>query len=76
MSFNRQTIYADMLAHLIKMASIGIREWQKYAWSRAKELAADKSGLFAGIDQDLAQAMTGGQAKAGESGHPTPTKPL
>jgi hypothetical protein len=31
--------------------------WKAWAWDYAKELAADKSGVFKGIDDDLAKAM-------------------
>lgn len=32
-------------------------QWKAWAWDYAKELAADKSGVFKGIDDDLAKAM-------------------
>ena len=31
--------------------------WKAWAWEYAKELAADKSGVFAGIDADLVAKM-------------------
>ncbi len=31
--------------------------WKAWAWDYAKELSADKSGVFKGIDDDLAKAM-------------------
>ena len=32
-------------------------QWKSWAWDYAKQLAADKSGVFKGIDDDLAKAM-------------------
>jgi hypothetical protein len=32
-------------------------QWKAWAWDYAKQLAADKSGVFKGIDDDLAKAM-------------------
>lgn len=47
--------YQSQLTHLLKMARIpGAKH---YAWYRAKELAADDSGLWKGIDKELAEAM-------------------
>ena len=31
--------------------------WKEYAWGRAKELDADKSGLWTGMSEDLKLAM-------------------
>ena len=31
--------------------------WKSWAWDYAKQLAADKSGVFKGIDEDLKKAM-------------------
>lgn len=31
--------------------------WKAWAWEYAKELAADKSGVFKGIDEDLKKSM-------------------
>jgi hypothetical protein len=31
--------------------------WKSWAWDYARQLAADKSGVFKGIDDDLAKAM-------------------
>lgn len=44
-----------------------------HAWHRAKELDADRSGLFTGIANDLKAAMSG-QDKAGGSEGPTSTR--
>lgn len=43
------------LERLIKLAEKP--EWKAYAWQYAQELAADNSGLFAGIDVELAAKM-------------------
>lgn len=43
--------YKTQLDHLIKLAKNP--GFKAHAWSRAKELAEDRTGLFAGIDQDL-----------------------
>jgi hypothetical protein len=32
-------------------------QWKAWAWDYAKQLAADKSVVFKGIDDDLAKAM-------------------
>jgi hypothetical protein len=54
--------YTDMLDHLISMAKCkGAKE---YAWWRAKQLAADESNLWTGIDLALAEAMKGASATA------------
>lgn len=75
--FNRQAIFDSQLSHLADMA---IRPgWKRYAWDRAKQLAADESGLFSGIDKALTARMarmTGGPEKAGESDGQTPEKRL
>lgn len=47
--------YALHLDHLKTLAAHP--GWKAYAWNRAKDLAADPSGLWAGIDKDLAAAM-------------------
>ena len=72
MPFDKQAIFERQLSHLSEMASRP--EWKAYAWRRAKELAADESGLWAGIDKALTQRMTGGQASAGESDPRSPEK--
>lgn len=65
MPFDRQAEYQATLEHLIDMARD--QGWRVYAWGRAKELEADKSGLFYGIAADLTAAVKG--AKPGpESG--------
>jgi len=47
--------YCEQLAHLVRMAKIpGAKH---HAWQRAKELSEDKSGLWQGIDKELAEAM-------------------
>jgi hypothetical protein len=51
------TIYQTQLAHLIKMAKIP--GFKAHAWHRATTLAADRSGLFTGIDAALQEAMAG-----------------
>lgn len=43
------------LEWLIELAKID--GWKPYAWSRAKELDADQSGLFKGIAEELKQSM-------------------
>lgn len=64
-AFDRQ------LQNLIRLAqSPG---WKAYAWHRAKELDADRSGLFRGMADALKAAMTG-LAEAGASEGQTPTK--
>lgn len=75
MPFNRQAEYQATLEHLIAMARD--QGWRVYAWARAKELEADKSGLFCGIAADLSAAMQPekhGQASDSESAHRTPTR--
>ena len=48
--------YDRQLQHLIKLAmSPG---WKAYAWSRAKELDGNQSGMYAGIAEALKKAMT------------------
>jgi hypothetical protein len=59
MPFDRQAIYDRQLQHLVRLASIEIQQCKAYAWHRAKELAADESGLWAGMDAALRAAMTG-----------------
>lgn len=49
------THYQAQLAWLIQMAKMpGAKD---HAWRRAKELAADESGLWPEIDKRLAEAM-------------------
>lgn len=50
-----QERYAKQLAHLLALA----REpgWRAHALHRAKELDADRSGLWSGIAADLEKAM-------------------
>lgn len=49
------TAYDKALAHLIKLAKTpGFKE---YAWHRAKELESCRTGMWAGISEDLKQAM-------------------
>lgn len=55
MPFNRQAEYQATLEHLVSMARD--QGWKRYAWERAKELDAEKSGLFRGISADLQTAM-------------------
>ena len=76
MPFNRQAEYQEQLEHLIDMARDPA--WKSYAWSRAKELDADKSGLFSGIAADLTAAIKGekpGPVSDSESAPQTLTKP-
>lgn len=47
--------YQDHLTHLITMASNP--GFKAHAWHRAKELDADRSGLWRGIAADLERAM-------------------
>jgi len=55
MPFNKQAEYQATLEHLVSMARD--QGWKIYAWGRAKELDADKSGLFRGIAADLQRVM-------------------
>lgn len=55
MSFDREAEYRKNLDHLIDLATDP--DWKVYAWERAKELDAGRSGLFRGIANDLKQAM-------------------
>jgi len=50
-----QLAYKLQLEKLIMIAQKP--EWKAWAWHHAKELAADKSEVFKGIDTDLAKAM-------------------
>ncbi len=50
-----ELIYRKQLERLIDLAKQPA--WKAWAWHYAKELAACDSGLFAGIDSDLAKAM-------------------
>ena len=63
--------FEQALAHLVMLA----RQpgWKAHAWHRAKELDADRSGLFAGMAQALKDAMTG-QAAGSVSEGQTSTK--
>jgi len=59
--------YTDHLAHLVWIAQMD----KAYAWARAQEMAADKSGLWAAIADDLkremlAQKSSGAVPKNGE----------
>ena len=47
--------YKLQLDHLVRIAQDPA--WKAWAWGYAKELAADESGVFAGIDADLAAIM-------------------
>ncbi len=73
MPFDRQAIYDRQLQHLVSLASIDIQQCKAYAWRRAKELAADESGLWAGMDAALRAAMTG-PAEASGCAAPGSTK--
>jgi len=50
-----QLAYKLQLEKLVRIAQKP--EWKAWAWECAKELAADKFGVFKGIDTDLAKAM-------------------
>lgn len=50
-----QLAYKMQLERLVKIAQDPT--WKAWAWEYAKELAADKSGVFAGIDVELAAKM-------------------
>lgn len=57
--------YETQLAHLVRMASIpGFKD---HAWWRAKQMAADPSGLWAGIAQALSDEMKRRAAAASPS---------
>jgi len=71
MPFNRQAEYQATLEHLVSMARD--HGWKIYAWGRAKELDADKSGLFHGIAADLQRAMQA--QKPGQDSEPV-SEPL
>lgn len=49
------TVYETQLAHLIKLASN--KGTKEYAWKRALELERCATGMWAGISEDLKQAM-------------------
>lgn len=66
--------YTTQLEHLIRLASSDLRQWQLYAWGRAKELEADPSGLWPGITAALTVAINGPE-KASASAPPNPAKP-
>jgi hypothetical protein len=53
-SFDAEQVYQDALQHLIWMCQMGQKE---YAWYRAKELAADETGLWRGIHIALTNHM-------------------
>lgn len=53
--------FAEMLAHLVSLANSP--GWKAYAWARAKELANERTGIYAGIDEKLRVAMI---AKSGK----------
>jgi hypothetical protein len=75
MPFDKKAEYRATLDHLIAMARD--QGWKVYAWGRAKELEADKSGLFSGIAADLTAAVKGarlGPEAGSESAHQTLTK--
>lgn len=75
--FDRQAEYQATLEHLIAMARD--QGWRVYAWGRAKELDADKSGLFSGIAADLTAAFKAakhGQESGSESEPQTLTRRL
>lgn len=75
MPFDRQAEYQATLEHLIAMARD--QGWRVYAWARAKELDADKSGLFSGIAADLTAAVKGarpGPESGSESAAQTSTR--
>lgn len=55
MPFDRKAEYQAQLEHLCKLARDPA--WKSYAWSRAKELDADQSGLYCGIAADLTAAI-------------------
>lgn len=67
--------YTKQLTHLTALAKSDMREWQLYAWRRAKELEADPRGLWQGITRALTSEING-PAKAGESAHQHQTKRL
>lgn len=48
-------LFQRHLAHLIAMAKAP--GWKAYAWQRAKELDADRSGLWTGIASALVTAL-------------------
>jgi hypothetical protein len=66
------TIFQTQLDHLVRMASNP--GFKAHAWKRAKDLDACQSNLWIGMTDALTLTITGGQAKALESGDPTPRK--
>ncbi len=64
--------FALTLEHLTTLAKDP--GWKHYAWGRAKELDADRSGLFKGMAEALKAAMTG-PANTGAPDAQTLTKP-
>jgi hypothetical protein len=50
-----QLAYKLQLEKLVRIAQKP--EWKAWVWEYAKELAADKSVVFNGIDADLMKAM-------------------
>lgn len=59
--------YASQLEHLTTLARSPLREWQLYAWRRAKELERDASGLWLGLPADLQRAIGPGPSSESES---------
>lgn len=55
MAFDRDAVYAQQLDWLVTLARKP--EWKAYAWAKAKEMDADRSGLFAGIAEDVKKRM-------------------
>lgn len=47
--------YPLTLAHYVSLASEP--GWKDYAWKRVQELDADRTGMWAGIKDDLVAAM-------------------
>ena len=55
MSFDRDAVYAQQLEWVVNLAKQRARK--AYAWAKAKEMDADRSGLFAGIAEDVKKRM-------------------
>jgi hypothetical protein len=70
--FDRKAEYRAQLDHLIALAKTP--GWKRYAWARAQELEAERSGLYAGIAAALTAAMTG-QAAPSACESPSPERP-
>lgn len=66
--------YTNQLNHLRRLSESDLREWQLYAWKRAKELEADPSGLWLGISAELVATRIGPDG-SGVSVNLKPTKP-